>query len=122
MKDFREAIPYDTKCGLCKRRKGNHKAGTFHCPLGLRGRANTYSFSVTQRFEPVMPKLPVEVKKLLANLVFTTGNKAVMDHRAFHENVDSAVTDGANELYVAARYAMQAHLNSIFYPSTKLKV
>jgi hypothetical protein len=115
MKDFREFITFDIKCALCKRKKGNHRATTFHCPIGSRGRANSYSFSTTQKFEPMMPKLPASVKKLLD----------AFDVAAYNAGC-ALVTDDLNqektEQYVAARYALQAHLNSLFYPMTKVKL
>jgi hypothetical protein len=117
MKDFREAIPGDTKCALCGKKKWHHKAVTFHCTIGRPGRANTHQFSVTQRFEPVMPKLPVAVKGLL----YILENNA--QSKGFAEAIgDPHHKESADESYIAARYALQAHLNSIFYPTTKVKL
>lgn len=44
--DFSRAAP--PVCKHCRRPKGSHKAGTFHCPIG---RGGFPSFSVTQVYE-----------------------------------------------------------------------
>lgn len=41
----------DKVCKHCKRRRGDHKAGTLHCPTGSKGRVGYTTFSPSQVFE-----------------------------------------------------------------------
>lgn len=54
-----------TKCELCGKPKGSHQANSLHCPVGLRGRANTYSFSTKATFQAKPPRICPTIEKAL---------------------------------------------------------
>jgi len=73
--DFFKSISIYHKCSLCRKTKGQHQATSFHCPVGMRGRANTYSFSLTQVFSPRLPKLSVAITRALDELEYSASSK-----------------------------------------------
>jgi len=40
------------RCALCRKAKGLHKAGTLHCPSGMKTRVGYVQFSATDRYTP----------------------------------------------------------------------
>jgi DNA-directed RNA polymerase subunit RPC12/RpoP len=46
----------ESKCLHCGKKKGNHKATTWHCPFGMKTRVGYTSFHPTQVFEEKIVK------------------------------------------------------------------
>lgn len=40
------------RCVLCKKAKGEHKAGTLHCPVGMKTRVGYVQYSATAVYTP----------------------------------------------------------------------
>jgi hypothetical protein len=40
------------RCVLCRKTKGLHKAGTLHCPSGMKTRVGYVQYSATDRYTP----------------------------------------------------------------------
>jgi hypothetical protein len=46
-------VTMQTKCKHCKKKRGDHKAHTLHCPVGRKGRIMGYTqFDLVRTFEP----------------------------------------------------------------------
>jgi len=106
--EFLKTIPFDHTCALCKKKKGQHQATSFHCPVGMRGRANTYSFSRTQVFTPRLPKLPVAVKRCIAELENAALSQGYAEAVGINDHLQST-----EPRYLEARYKLHTLINQL---------
>lgn len=113
--------PMSLKCALCGKTNGVHKAKTFECPVGLRGRANTYQYSNDKFFQPKAPLIvDVRLRQDLNRLV--SAAKQVTRASLNHEYSDEELT--ILEARVARlRYAVNSRINDLTanQPSTTTK-
>lgn len=53
------------KCSMCKKPKGDHKAVTLNCPMGMKHRAGVVSYFNTQVFVAPLPKVSRRSRRVL---------------------------------------------------------
>jgi len=107
--EFLKTIPFDHTCSLCKKKKGNHQANSFHCPVGMRGRANTYSFSLTQVFTPRLPKLPVALTRALDEFETASAHQGNIINSDWGPEYIQII----ESVYIEKRYKLHTLLNQL---------
>jgi hypothetical protein len=91
-----------TLCELCGKPRGSHQAHSYHCPVGLRGRANTYSFSTKAKFQARPPRICATIDKALKSFGEALANRT----EAYATGCTREATEQANAEYLEARMVL----------------
>jgi len=52
MRAKRDSVDRLVRCSLCHKTKGDHKAVSLHCPVGMKTRVGYVQFSATDTYTP----------------------------------------------------------------------